>query len=322
MPKVTVLTAVRNGEIYLPATIASIQAQTFADWEYLIVDDASTDATCAIVQAAAAADSRIRLIRRARCGGPFIAANDGLRQARGRYIVRTDGDDISLPQRIAQQLAWLAAHPWARASATFCQSLDATGPIANNFHIAPLSPRALAWYLCLRCPLVHSSACIEREALCAIGGYRPLPLAQDYAMWCDLAQRGWIGTFPEVLVYFRRHQGRVSVRSPVPQRALAINAIRNHLSSMWGKDISEATATIAYAVGHSEIASLPESLDFLNAWDRAWMQDSTLDSEGRQELTHLSAFRRRKMLRSNLRRQPVAFLRHLRSWAFPQPVYS
>src|SRR6187401_3192062 len=105
-PRVTVLTAVRNGMPYLPETVATIQAQTFADWEYIIVDDASDDETASWVEAAARKDPRIRLIRRQQQAGPFVSANEGLRQARGDYIVRTDADDLQPPYRIAKQLGF------------------------------------------------------------------------------------------------------------------------------------------------------------------------------------------------------------------------
>src|ERR1035437_5174793 len=104
VPKVTVLTAVRNGAPYLSETIANIQAQTFSDWEYVIVDDNSDDETIEIVEAARRKDSRLKLLRREISPGPYVAANDGLRIARGGYIVRIDADDLCPPSRIEKQL--------------------------------------------------------------------------------------------------------------------------------------------------------------------------------------------------------------------------
>ena len=89
------MTAVWNGSASLAETIACIQAQTFTDWEYIIVDDASTDDTPALVEQAMQKDSRIRLLRRTKSEGPYIAANDGLREAKGKWVVRIDADDPS-----------------------------------------------------------------------------------------------------------------------------------------------------------------------------------------------------------------------------------
>ena len=82
-PEVTVLTAVRNGERYLLETIASIQAQTFGDWEYIIVDDNSDDDTCELVEMVRSNEPRLHLLRRKQSAGPYVASNDGLREARG-----------------------------------------------------------------------------------------------------------------------------------------------------------------------------------------------------------------------------------------------
>ena len=106
-PTVTVLTAVRNGAAHLAETIASVQAQTFGDWEYVIVDDGSTDDTVAIIERHAADDPRIRLVRRADSGGPFAAANTGLAEARGDYVARIDADDIALPRRL-ERPGWVS----------------------------------------------------------------------------------------------------------------------------------------------------------------------------------------------------------------------
>ncbi len=110
-PLVTVLTATRNGAPYIAETIDRIRAQTFTDWEYIVVDDASDDNTVEIVHEYIAKDPRFRLLRRGTSAGPYTAANDGLKEARGKYVVRTDADDLSTPDRIEKQLAFPAAHP-------------------------------------------------------------------------------------------------------------------------------------------------------------------------------------------------------------------
>src|SRR6266446_876799 len=96
-PKATILTAVHNGALFLSETISSIQAQDFNDWEYVIVDDASTDNTRQIVENAMRLDRRIRLLVHNENRGCYAAANAGLREGRGKYIFRTDADDLSAP---------------------------------------------------------------------------------------------------------------------------------------------------------------------------------------------------------------------------------
>ncbi len=321
-PEVTVLTAVRNGAKNLPDTIASIRAQSFDDWEYILVDDASMDETPWIIEEAMRQDSRINLLRLSKSGGPFVAANEGLRQAKGRYIVRTDGDDLSLPNRIERQVNYLKSRPESKACATFCQTLNDSGPVAGNLHKSPLSSGVLKWYLCLRCTLVHSSACVEREALEAIGGYKELSLAQDYRFWCDLARLGWLGVIPEVLVYFRQHGERVSVTRNDEQKKLGKDILRDHITALTSKPWKQDDIESLYAVGHAELFPMSSGMDALNHWDRLWMADKTLTELERNELAGLSAFRRRKFIRSNAKRQPVNFLMHLMAFWFPKPKMS
>jgi glycosyltransferase involved in cell wall biosynthesis len=104
-PLVTVLMTVYNAGRYLDAAIASIAAQTFRDWEFVIVDDASTDGSPEVAEAWAKRDSRIRVIRNAVNKGQTPCLNQGLREARGRWIARQDADDLSLPERLERQLA-------------------------------------------------------------------------------------------------------------------------------------------------------------------------------------------------------------------------
>src|SRR5206468_94305 len=96
-------------------------------------------------------------------------------------------------------------------------------------HSVPVRPRVFRWYLLLRGASIHSTACIERAALLELGGYRELPLAQDYRLWCELTRRDWLGVLPEVLSYVRRHAGRVTETRAALQRQLALDVVRDHL---------------------------------------------------------------------------------------------
>ena len=118
-PEITVLTAVHNGELYLQETIDSITAQTFENWEYIIVDDASTDGTPTILAEAAQRDPRVRILRRNKCEGPYAAANAGLKIARGIWVARTDADDLSPIHRLARQREFLVSNRNYRACVSF-----------------------------------------------------------------------------------------------------------------------------------------------------------------------------------------------------------
>lgn len=305
-PLVTVLTAVHNGAKYLPETIACIQAQTFSDWEYLIVDDASNDGTVQLIEEAATLDPRIRLLSRKASAGPYTAANDGLQDARGKFIVRIDADDLSPADRIQKQIDFLSAHPDFRACVSYWQVINDRGLVPGSTASIPVSVKVFRWYLLLRSPALHSAVCYERAAMAEIGGYRNLPISQDYRLWCELTRRGWLGVIPEVLSYVRAHSGRISFAKAKLQRDLAVDVMAEHLFALTGQIWPREDLEALNCVGYSETMPVGKGLEMLDRWDQLWKAASDLTKEDRKELARLSAFRCWKHLRANARRQPVS----------------
>src|SRR5689334_11102780 len=120
VPRVTVVTPVYNGAAFLREAIDSILQQTFTDFEYLIIDDGSTDATPDLLREAARVDGRIRVVTR-EAAGVAVARNTGLSLARADLIAHQDADDLSLPDRLARQVAFLDAHPEVVMVGTFAR---------------------------------------------------------------------------------------------------------------------------------------------------------------------------------------------------------
>jgi glycosyltransferase involved in cell wall biosynthesis len=304
-PQVTILTAVRNGARHIAPTIECARKQTFRDWEYIVVDDASTDETVAIVQSFCRQDSRIRLIRRDASAGPYVAANDGIRDARGKYIVRTDADDQFPPERIEKQLAFLASHPEYRACVSYWQGFTDRQVIPRTVPV-PSNPRVFRWSLLLRAPSLHSAVCYERSAIEEIGGYRELPLSQDYRLWCELTRRGWLGTMKEVLCYVRYHEGRQTHTNADLQLQLGLDVLSDHLIALTGERWPRPELIALRAVGLSLPLPVGKGLAMLDRWDRLWQAATDLTREDRRELARTSAFRRWKHLRANARTQPMS----------------
>jgi hypothetical protein len=306
LPKVTVLTAVRNGALCLGETIESIRTQTFSDWEYIIVDDASDDGTAEIIEKAAQSDRRLRLIRRTFSGGPYAAANEGLRCANGKYIVRIDADDLAPPERIQQQHDFLEKHTQYRACVSFWQGFDENGLIPGSVTPVPFSCGVFRWYLLLRSPSLHSAVCYQGTLMEELGGYRELPLSQDYRLWCELTRRNLLGVMSKVLCYVRSHPARESLTKRALQRKLALDILAEHLFALSGQVWRREELGWLWAVGHSESLPIAKGLAMLDRWDALWKAANDLSAEDRKELARLSAMRRRKHLRANARREPLA----------------
>lgn len=297
MPAVTVLTAARDAARTLHDTIASIRAQTFGDWEYIVVDDASSDDTVRLVEAAMQDEPRLRLVRRSTAGGPYVAANEGLSSAVGRYVVRIDADDVAMPDRIERQLAFLR-ETRLRACASGWQSRTSNGTTPAQTRLNT-RPRALKWRLAVRQGLAHSTACIEREALEEIGGYAPLPMAQDLRMWCDLARRDWLGVVPDVLTWVDR-PGRLTTTAADVQERYALDVLRDHLQALDGHAWSdeEIVALRPRWTGQA----LSRRAAAIVRWGRLWRTDASLDGDDRRELTRLGRELRWHVTKQSLRR--------------------
>ena len=121
-PKVAVLMSVYNGEKYLREAINSILSQTFNDFEFLIINDGSTDGTADILKSYT--DSRIKIINNEKNIGLTKSLNKGLKIAKGEYIARQDADDISMPERLKEEVAFLEIHKDYAVVGTFVKILN------------------------------------------------------------------------------------------------------------------------------------------------------------------------------------------------------
>jgi glycosyltransferase involved in cell wall biosynthesis len=199
-PTVTVLMAVHDGERYLREAIDSILEQTFSDFEFVIVDDHSADATPALLEKMV--DTRIIRLRNTDHMGLAASLNRGLDAARGRYIARMDADDISLPPRLEQQIHYLDEHADIGIVGTNTSYIDAEGQPLFNGQLAysePLSPAYLRWLLLWKNPLPHPTVMLRRSLIEQTGlRYDPaFETAQDYD-YCSSAAHTNIGLIPEV----------------------------------------------------------------------------------------------------------------------------
>ncbi len=199
-PVVSVVLPVYNGALYLRAALDSMWAQTFTDFELIVVDDGSTDTTPAIL--AECADPRLVVQRMETNTGLPAALNRGLAAARGTYIARMDADDVSLPERLARQVAYLQAHPALDVLGTGYTAITTDGqPLFT--HQPPPTHGQIAWNLLFFNPVTLIMA--RRDVLVAAGGYSvDFPVAQDYELWTRLIDHAQFANLPDPLFLYRR----------------------------------------------------------------------------------------------------------------------
>lgn len=215
IPAVSILMPVHNEEPYLTAALRSISTQTYTDWELVVVDDGSSDATPDILAIAAAKDPRIHVIRRT--GGGLVAAlNDGLASCRAPLLARMDGDDISHPRRLERQVSYLITHPDVGLVATgfrhFPRSSLKQGMQGyEEWQNGLIDHEAIMRDLFVESPFVHPSVMVRRHLLVSAGGYRACGWAEDYDLWLRLAQTGTrFSRLPDQLFFWRDHPERAT----------------------------------------------------------------------------------------------------------------
>lgn len=207
-PRVTVVLPVWNAGDYLAAAVESIRAQTLADWELLAIDDGSTDGSRQTLEDFARSDRRIVVTSRPNRG---LAATlqEGIEQARSGIVALMNADDISHPDRLARQLAFLERHPTVAALGTQTRLLVDDRATTTESRL-PLSPEACRRFLPVAPPLAHPTVMLRREAVLAVGGYRPQSYVEDYDLWLRLADRFDLANLPDALLDYRLHDGQFS----------------------------------------------------------------------------------------------------------------
>jgi glycosyltransferase involved in cell wall biosynthesis len=202
-PRISVVLAVRNGERHLEASVRSILAQSFDDFELIVVDDGSTDGTAGIIAALERADPRVVAVRHEK-QGLAASLNRGLALARAGYVARQDADDLSLPDRFARQVAFLEQHPSVAAVGSSADVIDASGAVAGRLAAAVGPHLVRRGLLTLRSTPVHGSMMMRRPIVQALGGYRgAFRAGQDYDLWLRLSERHDIDNLPGVLYQWR-----------------------------------------------------------------------------------------------------------------------
>ncbi len=214
-PTVSVVLPAFNAEKFVGEAIESILAQTFTDFELIVIDDGSTDSTLGILRSFD--DDRVRVISNPENLGIVKTRNIGIAKARGDYIAVQDADDLSLPTRLGKQVVYLETHPEVALLGSARKTLLPNGAV--RAHKLRLQKPTFEDLLKRNC-FVHGSVMIRKTALEAVGGYNDLfRFAEDYELYLRIAAKYATANLPEPLYVLRRHSRRTTWKS-TPQMML------------------------------------------------------------------------------------------------------
>jgi len=243
-PKISVVMTVYNGERFVKEAIDSILSQTFTDFEFIIVDNASADSTCSIISEYK--DRRIKLIKNKDNLGQTKALNIGILSSSGEFIARMDADDISLPERLQIQYNFITKDKslavvgaWHKAIDEVGRSIRKIAMPTDPFHIKCylISPGALTYYC-----ISHPTVLIRKKVLDEAGLYNEQYLTQDYELWLRISRKFKLANVAKVLLKHRVYESSQTLSEPeafeVDKTAIVGDNIKYYLPDISSKDFS------------------------------------------------------------------------------------
>ena len=263
MPEVSVIVPVFNEEKFLFAAASAILRQSYRDFELFLVDDGSQDASASIIADFAGADARVRAVTLEHCG-QSAALNAGRANATGRLIAIMGADDIAHPEWLATMVAFLDGHGDVVAAGCELEVINERGDRIDAWDREKNAPVDLAAFPPLIHLPYHPGSIMRREAVDAIGGYRPaFDCAEDLDLFLRLQEAGEVRNVQEKLVAYRTHPNAVSSTGARPQALRAAVALHYARLRRSGQQEPEPVKTISSLRGAG--VTRPEDLRRLGA---------------------------------------------------------
>jgi glycosyltransferase involved in cell wall biosynthesis len=215
--RVSVVMPFFNAEQFLGEALESILAQTYPHWELLLIDDGSTDGSLALARSYAARHpKRVRCLQHSegQNRGPSASRNLGIAHALGEYVALQDADDVSAPERLGKQVAFLDSHPEVALVGSWYTEIDSAGRPGHEIEL-PTDYIDIRWALLFYSPFLHSSVMFRRAVVRdQVGFYdETLVLSEDYDLWCRIASVLPMANLPEHLVRYRLHPASLTASS-------------------------------------------------------------------------------------------------------------
>ena len=304
LPRVAVVMPLYNActpsALILHTALSSILGQTYSAFTFVVVDDASTDSTADLLRLAAAHDGRVRLLRNDAQRGVAFSLMRAIRSLEPsiEYIARMDGDDISRPDRLQQQLDYLQQRPDVHVVGSAVTLLSSSSPPSaststgstNRCISHPLSSAMVGWSMSFYCSIAHPSVLMRRSVFDGYAYHSAPTLAasspcEDYQLWLELLRSSHrLCNLPQPLLTLRRHSGRISARRQADQgkealglatqhirvvtrlrvAARAVERLRDPRTVEWREEASEAIAVLLAMEG---------------AWKRRWLDGGGMETD-------------------------------------------
>ena len=275
--EISVLMSVYNGEKYILDAIKSVLNQSYVNFEFIIIDDGSTDNTLSIIKSFS--DNRIKLIQNKKNLGLTKSLNIGLEAAAGKYIARMDADDICDPERLSLQLNYLNNHPEIGVLGTDIELINKVGKKFNskknikslNIHNSiayifntqkPKSHNLCIWYLLFKNCFYHPTVIFKKDVIIEAGGYKA-KRSEDLDLWSRLFLKTKFANLKSSLLYHRIHDTQTSLDRSSKEFNERIEARKRIFSSIFDKDFNLDIVRLLSIRSNKSSNELKLSLDYL-----------------------------------------------------------
>jgi glycosyltransferase involved in cell wall biosynthesis len=283
-PTVSVVMPAFNAARFLDEAVCSILDQTFRDFEFIIIDDGSTDDTTHILEKYVKIDNRVKMFRQAN-EGMIPALNRGCRLARGHFIARMDADDISLPHRIERQVEFLEGHPEIGIVGTWASRIDENGSVIGEWCLSP-NPKVLKWNHFFNACVIHPTVLMCREIVEKINFYRPdATHAEDRDLWLRASAITEFSNIPEILLKYRVWGKSTSRRLRQEYRETQINLLALFVSEFLKSDISIEAIAGLQGIKLDSLKHIRLTAALLEEIYRAFISRNPYTSQERKEIS-------------------------------------
>jgi glycosyltransferase involved in cell wall biosynthesis len=303
---------VYNGERYLREAVESIISQTYSDFEFIIVDDGSTDSTPEILEEYSRKDKRIKVVRNERNMGIPVSRNKAIKLAEGEYIVSQDSDDVSMPDRLGKMVSYLDEHPEIGVLGTWIANIDEKCRRTGEWR-THASHVLNHWELLFRTFTIGGAVMIRRNLLDADKTYNPdFPVAEDYELWIRLTEKTRLGNVPETL-YMRRYHRQMSCEQDSELMTRLDKALKKQYHSrLLGEEVPDRMIEMFYNFfkltehrrleNASEIRELDE---YMLRLYNTYVEKNKLNASERREVAENAADWLEKLALFHIRRWPL-----------------
>lgn len=267
-PGLSVLLSVYNGEKYLREALDTLLAQTFGDFELVAVDDASTDATPAILSEYADEDPRIRIITNAKNLGLVNALNVGLAECRAPLVARADADDIYHPERLAKQVAFMEQHEDVGVLSCWFRRVSEDGTMRRVAR-PPTEDHFIRIRQLFMSSILHPGVMFRADVVRSVGGYdADYRDVEDSDLWARLRPHTRFAVLPKILVDYRVHSSSIMQTRDEAARRRSISVNQRLISEYLGRDVDfeQAAAAVSLFQGFTMVDAekVPAGLELLS----------------------------------------------------------